>query len=48
MLVKPITTNGIIKYPTNKQIIGAKPTPLPIKPFLDTNWLFVSFLFSWW
>ena len=30
-------TNGIIKYPTNKEIIGAKPTNFPIIPFLEIN-----------
>ena len=40
------TTNGIIKYPTNRHIIGAKPTPFPINPFFDINCSFVAFLFS--
>ena len=44
MLVRPITTNGIIKYPTNKHIIGANPIALPINDFLDINLLLDSFL----
>ena len=37
ILPSPITTNGIIKYPTNRHIIGANPIALPINDFLDIN-----------
>ena len=47
ILIIPIATSGIIKYPTNKHIIGANPIPLPIIPFLEINLSFDSFLFSW-
>ena len=42
----PITHSGIIKYPTNRHIIGANPIAFPINAFLDINLLFDSFLFS--
>ena len=47
ILVNPINTSGIIKYPTNKHTIGAKPITFPIIPFLFINLSFDSFLFAW-
>ena len=46
ILVSPINTNGIIKYATNKETIGAKPITFPIKPFLLISFSFEAFLFS--
>ena len=46
ILVNPINTNGIIKYPTNRHTIGVKPIALPIIPFLLINLSLDSFLFS--
>ena len=48
MLVIPMNTNGIIKYPTNITTIGAKPIPFPIIPFLDINLSFDSLLRAWY
>ena len=46
ILVNPINTNGIIKYPTNRHTIGVNPIAFPIIPFLFINLSFDSFLFS--
>lgn len=47
ILNSPITTSGTIKYPTNSTIIGANPITFPIIPFLEINFSFEAFLFSW-
>ena len=46
IFIRPNKTNGAIKYPTNKTIIGAKPNIFPIIPFLLINCSFDCFLFS--
>ena len=47
ILVSPMNTSGIIRYPTNTHTIGANPITFPISPFFDISLLFDSLRFSW-